>query len=441
MVVCKCRKATKLYCFVHKIPVCNDCIGLAEHRRCMVGSYSDWVNDGDYDWPPKCIVCSSGIEESDTSTARLGCLHLMHEACLETHLSSFPPHTAPAGYVCPACSVPIWPPKSQRDAASTLYTMLRTLIAKSSASSVLLGTAVPASSASAPPPAFAGPPLVAAGGGGDASASTSAAAPGVSAAGVPLRQDGSTAPNGVGGPSTLVVRAPEYSPNSAFSGVGAAKANGLSPQAGAGGGDGKGGAPGEAGLGAAAAGGAPPSSPGPPSSHGAPKKPSAAATAPPQQQQQHGQGAPQQAAMPRKNSMRDRVAVDITEDLAPSPHHPHHHHHHHEHHNTYTDDEDNERKYARKGRRHYERALFLDQSWVPREAGSAYRQVLQQVGAMWSPALQVLPVTSKPRDREGPAGDEGGDSSKSASGLRRRQQQLKKAAMDPRKLLLIIAIL
>uniref|UniRef100_A0A0E0QXZ5 Uncharacterized protein n=1 Tax=Oryza rufipogon TaxID=4529 RepID=A0A0E0QXZ5_ORYRU len=32
MVVCKCRKATRVYCFVHKVPVCGECICFPEHQ-------------------------------------------------------------------------------------------------------------------------------------------------------------------------------------------------------------------------------------------------------------------------------------------------------------------------------------------------------------------------------------------------------------------------
>jgi uncharacterized membrane protein len=74
MVVCKCRKATKLYCFVHKAPVCAECVCFPEHRFCVVKTYSDWVIDGDYDWPPKCSSCEQILEDENTATTRLGCL-------------------------------------------------------------------------------------------------------------------------------------------------------------------------------------------------------------------------------------------------------------------------------------------------------------------------------------------------------------------------------
>lgn len=37
----------------------------------------------------------------------LASIDILHSKCLETHLRSFPPHTAPAGYTCPTCSTPV----------------------------------------------------------------------------------------------------------------------------------------------------------------------------------------------------------------------------------------------------------------------------------------------------------------------------------------------
>ncbi|KAJ6409481.1 hypothetical protein OIU84_009056 [Salix udensis] len=129
MVVCKCRKATKLYCFVHKVPVCGDCICFPEHQICVVRTYSEWVIDGEYDWPPRCCSCQAVFQEGDgPQTTRLGCLHVIHTNCLVSHTKSFPPHTAPAGYVCPSCSTPIWPPKSVKDSGSRLHSKLKEAI-------------------------------------------------------------------------------------------------------------------------------------------------------------------------------------------------------------------------------------------------------------------------------------------------------------------------
>ncbi|XP_021725362.1 zinc finger protein-like 1 homolog [Chenopodium quinoa] len=162
MVVCKCRKATKLYCFVHKVPVCGECICFPEHQICVVRTYSEWVIDGEYDWPPNCCKCSAVLEEgTDPQTTRLGCLHVIHTNCLISHLKSFPPHTAPAGYVCPACSTSIWPPKNFKDSGSHLHSKLKEAIMQTGLEKNVFGSH-PVSMTTpdrGPPPAFSSDPL------------------------------------------------------------------------------------------------------------------------------------------------------------------------------------------------------------------------------------------------------------------------------------------
>uniref|UniRef100_A0A5B7AEF9 Putative zinc finger protein-like 1 n=1 Tax=Davidia involucrata TaxID=16924 RepID=A0A5B7AEF9_DAVIN len=164
MVVCKCRKATKLYCFVHKVPVCGECICSPEHQICVVRTYSEWVIDGEYDWPPKCCLCHAVLEEgTDSQTTRLGCLHILHTNCLVSHIKGFPPHTAPAGYVCPACSTSIWPPKSVKDSGSRLHSKLKEAIMQTGLEKNLFGNhpvSLPATESRGPPPAFASDPLL-----------------------------------------------------------------------------------------------------------------------------------------------------------------------------------------------------------------------------------------------------------------------------------------
>ncbi|XP_017223900.1 uncharacterized protein LOC108200301 [Daucus carota subsp. sativus] len=164
MVVCKCRKATKLYCFVHKVPVCGACICFPEHQICVISTYSEWVIDGEYDWPPKCCKCQAVLEEgTDGQTTRLGCLHVIHTSCLTSHVKEFPPHTAPAGYVCPACSTSIWPPKMVKDSGSRLHSRLKEAISQTGIEKNLFGSH-PISPAvtdyRGPPLAFASDPLI-----------------------------------------------------------------------------------------------------------------------------------------------------------------------------------------------------------------------------------------------------------------------------------------
>ncbi|VFQ94240.1 unnamed protein product [Cuscuta campestris] len=163
MVVCKCRKATKLYCFIHKVPVCGECICFAQHQLCVVRTYSEWVIDGDYDWPPKCCFCHNVLEEAaDTQTIRLGCLHIIHKNCFLSHVKGFAPHTSPPGYVCPACSASIWPPKSVKDSGSSLHSKLKEAILQTGLEKNLFGNhpiSLPAIESRDPPPAFASDPL------------------------------------------------------------------------------------------------------------------------------------------------------------------------------------------------------------------------------------------------------------------------------------------
>ncbi|KAL1831662.1 hypothetical protein ACET3Z_001313 [Daucus carota] len=164
MVVCKCRKATKLYCFVHNVPVCGECVCFPEHQICVIRTYSEWVIDGEYDWPPKCCKCHAVLEEgTNGQTTRLGCLHVMHTSCLATHIKDFPPHTAPAGYVCPACSTTIWPPKMVKDSGSRLHSKLNEAILQTGNEKKLFGNhpiSFSAVDSRDTPPAFASDPLI-----------------------------------------------------------------------------------------------------------------------------------------------------------------------------------------------------------------------------------------------------------------------------------------
>ncbi|KAI6701465.1 hypothetical protein NL676_015789 [Syzygium grande] len=85
----------------------NDLALNVDYLNKKVRTYSEWVIDGEYDWPAKCCHCQVALEEgTGPQTTRLGCLHVIHTNCLVSFVQSFPPHTAPAGYTCPACSTP-----------------------------------------------------------------------------------------------------------------------------------------------------------------------------------------------------------------------------------------------------------------------------------------------------------------------------------------------
>ncbi|EFJ36534.1 hypothetical protein SELMODRAFT_270336 [Selaginella moellendorffii] len=159
MVVCACRKATRIYCYCHSLALCGECVCADQHKICVVRTYPEWVIDPDYSWPPKCSVCDEELRE-DQAVSRLGCLHALHSSCLESHLKSFPDHTAPAGYGCPECGLPLWPPppKNFRNFNVGLPLKLREAIAQAGLAGTLLGGDL--TNPDAAPAAFSSMPLV-----------------------------------------------------------------------------------------------------------------------------------------------------------------------------------------------------------------------------------------------------------------------------------------
>ncbi|XP_024540792.1 zinc finger protein-like 1 homolog isoform X1 [Selaginella moellendorffii] len=131
MVVCKCRASTRLYCFVHKVPVCSQCICFQQHQLCVVRTYAEWVVDGDYDWPPQCSLCQQSLLGAEGDVIRLGCLHLLHGACLKTLLTSGDLHGS-SPHACPSCSSVVWPPKNFRDLGTGLPLVLKQAISQTS---------------------------------------------------------------------------------------------------------------------------------------------------------------------------------------------------------------------------------------------------------------------------------------------------------------------
>ncbi|KAF3501442.1 hypothetical protein F2Q69_00040357, partial [Brassica cretica] len=128
----------------------------------IVRTYSEWVIDGEYD-QPKCCQCQSTFDEGGgLQVTRLGCLHAIHTTCLVSLIKSFPPHTAPAGYICPSCSTTIWPPKMVKDAGSRLHAQLREAILLTGLEKNLFGNHPVSRSTESrsPPPAFASDALI-----------------------------------------------------------------------------------------------------------------------------------------------------------------------------------------------------------------------------------------------------------------------------------------
>uniref|UniRef100_A0A3B5QU24 Zinc finger protein-like 1 n=1 Tax=Xiphophorus maculatus TaxID=8083 RepID=A0A3B5QU24_XIPMA len=109
MGLCKCpkRKVTNLFCFEHRVNVCEHCL-VSNHNKCIVQSYLQWLQDSDYN--PNCALCNNLLTTHDT--VRLICYDVFHWACLNNLASRLPLHTAPAGYQCPSCQGPVFPPSN-----------------------------------------------------------------------------------------------------------------------------------------------------------------------------------------------------------------------------------------------------------------------------------------------------------------------------------------
>ncbi|VAH15398.1 unnamed protein product [Triticum turgidum subsp. durum] len=85
----------------------------------------------------------------------------MHTKCLISHVQSFPAQTAPAGFVCPSCSIPIWPPSSIKDTGSRLHAKLKEAVVQTGLEKNVFGNhfvTMPKADARTPP-AFASDPL------------------------------------------------------------------------------------------------------------------------------------------------------------------------------------------------------------------------------------------------------------------------------------------
>jgi hypothetical protein len=125
MGICKCKKRTDLFCFVHKKAVCEQCI-CSDHQVCVVKSYVDWLTDSEYE-PPVCGICKG--ELSQDNMVRFLCLDMFHPECIDVYASSLPPHTAQAGYGCPTCSKPMIPPQGS---TSPLAQHIKQVLSRSS---------------------------------------------------------------------------------------------------------------------------------------------------------------------------------------------------------------------------------------------------------------------------------------------------------------------
>ncbi|CAI7822347.1 unnamed protein product [Closterium sp. NIES-54] len=338
----------------------------------QVWQYSDWVNDGDYDWPPHCAVCSESLEDSDKPTIRLSCLPdppacaprlPVRLACLCASPASL------SGMTFTVCHNPRFPLQP----ATSLFPRSHTNPAQTSVADVILSMPVTSDPAAATalsdkptPPAFASGPLAAVGRAAD-SASARAEGEARGEAGGAVEERNSREGEGSGGGSLGVAAAA----------VAAAAA-------------------------AAAA--------------------AASAGAKRQPQQQGGVNIARS-----RTGGSDRTAVDITEEIETA---------------YRTDEEAGERKYARRvdSKMHQRgRTHPCPSPTPPTSSGPPHLQFLRVLGSWWSPALHALPVTltathSHRRDKEEHAAVGAHEDG------RRRAGQRRSGGVDPRKLLLIVAI-
>ncbi|KAG6455441.1 hypothetical protein O3G_MSEX009236 [Manduca sexta] len=79
---------------------------VTNHPKCIIQSYLQWLQDSDYN--PICEICTKPLSEGEC--IRLTCYHVFHWACAESRYRSLPRTTAPAGYQCPSCATPVFPP-------------------------------------------------------------------------------------------------------------------------------------------------------------------------------------------------------------------------------------------------------------------------------------------------------------------------------------------
>ncbi|KAL4717908.1 hypothetical protein ACJJTC_001326 [Scirpophaga incertulas] len=109
MGLCKCpkRRVTNQFCFEHRVNVCEYCM-VTNHPKCIIQSYLQWLQDSDYN--PICEICTKSLGEEEC--IRLTCYHVFHWSCAEGRYRALPRTTAPAGYQCPSCATPVFPPSN-----------------------------------------------------------------------------------------------------------------------------------------------------------------------------------------------------------------------------------------------------------------------------------------------------------------------------------------
>lgn len=141
MGLCKCpkRRVTNLFCFVHRVNVCEDCM-VNSHAtvsnlcsklhlicalyvywpQCVVQSYLKWLEDSDYD--AVCVLCSNSLHQG--TVVRLICYGLCifpNNAHLNVACTVFNRDTYTSRYCSSVMFGQVWSLSSCQHYASRLY--------------------------------------------------------------------------------------------------------------------------------------------------------------------------------------------------------------------------------------------------------------------------------------------------------------------------------
>ena len=109
MGLCKCpnKKVTNLFCFVHRVNVCEHCL-VANHSKCVVQSYLRWLQDSDYN--PVCTLCNGNLDnEAAGDCVRLMCYDVFHWSCLDRTFEQVQVDSKITAYRCPSCDGGVFP--------------------------------------------------------------------------------------------------------------------------------------------------------------------------------------------------------------------------------------------------------------------------------------------------------------------------------------------
>lgn len=106
MGLCKCerRKVTNLFCFEHRVNVCEHCMVTA-HGCCIIQTYLAWLTDSEF--LPVCKICLQ--PHTFGQCIRFPCFHVFHIGCVNDKFKKFPKSTAPPGFKCPDCNEKVFP--------------------------------------------------------------------------------------------------------------------------------------------------------------------------------------------------------------------------------------------------------------------------------------------------------------------------------------------